>query len=64
MRRQTSCVSADLEGPAATCEANGVAGQDLLNLTVTGFCEDLRLTPFAAKKVVDARNAFLSGPAA
>ena len=53
--------NADLEGPASTCEVNGVAGQDLFELSAIRFREELRLTPFAAEKVVSARNAFLSG---
>ena len=48
-------------GPASTCEVNGVAGQDLFELSAMRFREELRLTPFAAEKVVSARNAFLSG---
>ena len=50
----------DLEGPASVCEANGVAGPDFFDLGVSSFHADLRLTPFAAKKVVAARDGFLS----
>ena len=52
---------ADLDGPAATCEANGVSGQDLFELTVERLCADVRLTRFAAQKVVSARLAVVSG---
>ena len=53
---------ADLEGPAATCEASGVSGQDLFELTAKRLCADVRLALFAAQKVISARLAFLSGP--
>ena len=49
-------------GPAATCETNGVSGEDVFELSVEQFCADVRLTHFAARKVVSARQAFLSGP--
>jgi len=50
----------DLEGPATVCAANGVNGADLLRMTVSELCEDLRLTPFAAKKVCAAKAQFVA----
>ena len=50
---------ADLHGPAQVCRQNGVAGADLLELTEEGLQTDLRFTPFAARKIVRVRAAFL-----
>ena len=50
---------ADLHGPAQVCRQNGVAGADLLELTEAGLQTDLRFTPFAARKIVTVRDAFL-----
>ena len=52
---------ADLQGAAATCQANGVSGEDLFELCAARLRVDLKMTPFAARKVVQARNAFLHG---
>ena len=49
----------DLDGPAATCWASGVHGADLLDFTWEALRDDVRLTPFAARKVLAARDAFL-----
>ena len=49
----------DLDGPAATCWASGVHGADLLDFTWEALSDDVRLTPFAARKVLAARDAFL-----
>ena len=49
----------DLEGPAQICHASGVAGADLLSLSAEALVHDVRLTPFVARKVVAAREAFL-----
>ena len=51
--------SADIAGPAAACLASGVNGADLLVLTWEALLDDVRLTPFAARKVVAARDDFL-----
>ena len=51
----------DLEGPAQLCYASGVNGRDLLELTAETLCEEVRLSRFAARKVVAARDRFLSG---
>ena len=53
----------DLVGPAAYLADNGVDGLDLLDLTFATLTSDLRCTPFAARKVVRARDAFLQDPA-
>ena len=50
----------DLHGPAQVCRQNGVAGADLLQFSVTALAQDLRLTPFAARKIVSARDTFLA----
>ena len=51
----------DLAGPAAILGANGVNGADMVTMTETLLEQELRLTPFAARKVIQARDAFLSG---
>ena len=50
----------DLRGPAEVLRASGVAGADLLAWdTATELQVDLKLTPFAARKVLATRDAFL-----
>ena len=51
--------SKDLVGPAAYMGDNGVDGQDLLSLTFETLTSDLRCTPFAARKVLCARDQYL-----
>ena len=51
--------SKDLEGPARILFANGVRGQDLKRFTNTDLKHDLRLSTFAARRILDARNAYL-----
>ena len=51
--------SKDLTGPAQLFEANGVNGADLLGFTATQLQTELRMTVFAARKVVAARESFL-----
>ena len=51
----------DLAGPAAALFANGVNGADLLEATEDLLVKDVRLTPFAARKILAARDAFLVG---
>ena len=53
---------ADLEGPAATLFSNGFSGADLFDYGVTALVTDLRLSTFAARKVIAARDAFLATP--
>ena len=52
---------ADLQGPAARRQANNVSGEDPFELCAERLRDDLKMTPFAARKVVQARNAFLHG---
>ena len=51
----------DLVGPAAVLFASGVNGGDLLDLDEAALVTDVRLTPFAAQKLVRARDAYLAG---
>ena len=51
----------DLAGPAASLFSSGVNGSDLLGVDEATLVRDLRLTPFAARKVLRARDAFLGG---
>ena len=51
----------DLAGPAVTLFNNAVNGADLLAVDLETLVQDVRLTPFAAKKVLAARDAFLAG---
>ena len=53
--------SRDLVGPAAALFASSVNGGDLLTLTQDILVKDVRLTPFAARKVVAACDAPLVG---
>ena len=55
---------ADLQGPASACEASGVDGRDLFAMEASTLREDVRLSPFAARKVLAARDFFLSGSSA
>ena len=54
--------SKDLAGPAQVLEANGVSGADLVAMTAAQLQTELRMSVFAARKVVVARDAFLSAP--
>jgi len=48
----------DAAGPAAVFRANAVAGRDLLAFgCVSEVVADLRMTPFAARKVLELRDA-------
>lgn len=51
----------DLEGPSAVLFASSVNGADLLEATKEVLVKEVRLTPFAARKVLRARDAFLTG---
>ena len=53
----------DLDGPARTMVANGVRGRDLIGLTHDELIEDLKLSRFAAGRVLEARDAFLASAA-
>ena len=52
----------DLAGPAAVLHASGVNGADLLTVDEAALVNDVRLTPFGARKVLRARDVFLAGP--
>ena len=49
----------DLSGPATQLHSSGVNGSDLLDMSREVLQESVRLTPFAARKVMEARDAFL-----
>ena len=49
----------DLAGPAEQTQRSGVNGVVLLVLSRQQLCTDVLLTPWAARKVVAARDAFL-----
>ena len=51
----------DLAGPAELTRVSGVHGADLLQLSINELSHDIRLTPFAARKVDAARDEFLRG---
>ena len=50
---------ADLLGPAASLLNQGASGEDLFAFTQDQLVTELRLTPFAAKKVLRRRDDFL-----
>ena len=52
--------SHDLQGPAAVLFANGFAINDFANVDVKTLTDDIRLSIFAARKVLAARDTFLS----
>ena len=54
-------LSRELRGLADACFTNGVNGEDLCALDLEAAVADLRLTPFAAKKLLAARAAFCAG---
>ena len=49
----------DLAGPAELARVSGVNGADLLMLSAEELSSEVRLSPFAARKVVAARGAYL-----
>ena len=52
--------AADLAGPATTMFANGVNGCDLATMNAETLTKELRLSTFAARKVIARRDAFLA----
>ena len=52
----------DLAGPAAALSASGFNGHDFARTDFAELTADLRLTPFAAKKVLSARASYLGAP--
>ena len=55
--------ASDLDGPARTMVANGVRGKDLMALSHEDLIDDLKLSRFAAGRVLGARDAFLASTA-
>ena len=53
----------DLDGPARTMVANGVRGRDIISLSRDELIEDLKLSRFAAARILEARDAFLASAA-
>ena len=51
----------DLAGPAELTRVSGVDGVDLLQLSINELSHDIRLTPFAARKVDATGDGFLRG---
>ena len=51
---------ADLVGPAKLLFQSGVNGADLIEFRIQELVDDLRLSAFAARKVLKARDDFLS----
>ncbi len=51
----------DLAGLASSLFASGVDGADLLQMDEKVLVSDVRLTPFAARKVLRVRDVFLAG---
>ena len=51
----------DLRGLADLCYASGVNGADIASFSLETVAEELRMTPFQAKKLLRARDAFLAG---
>ena len=51
---------ADLHGPASVLFANGVDGRDLVNLDAHVLTTDFRMSSFAARKILQARDNFLA----
>ena len=49
-------MGADLKGPAQVLRQNGVNGEDLSAFTLQALQKYLHLTPFAAAKVLKARD--------
>ena len=51
------CKRLDMVGPALSLQAQGVNGEDLLNIRDDKeFCRDLKVTPFVARKVLSLRD--------
>ena len=51
----------DLAGPASSLRTSGMDGADLLTLDEDVLVKDVRVTPFGARKILRARDAFLAG---
>ena len=53
----------DLDGPARTMVANGLRGRDLMSRPHEELLGDLKLSRFAAARILEARDAFLASAA-
>ena len=51
----------DMSGPASQLFPQSVNGSDLLALTEKELVEEVRVTPFVAKKLLKAREMLLAG---
>ena len=52
--------SRDLAGPAAAFRQNGVNGEDFVGFpSAESLEQDLRLTPFCARKLIRVRDTYL-----
>ena len=52
-------LSQDLEGPAKILQTQGFNGSDFLAATIESLVAELCCTPFAARKLLRARDLFL-----
>ena len=50
----------DMVGPAGHLFAQGMNGEDFAELSETDFIHEVKVTPFAARKLARIRDAFLS----
>ena len=48
-----------LEVPATYLQTQGVNGSDFFSLTCESLVQELRYTPFAAKKLMSVRDTYL-----
>ena len=55
--------AADVEGSARCLFSNGVRGKEFVDLAADVLVTDLRLSQLAARKVLAARDGFLTSPA-
>ena len=55
-------VQAGMEVPAQQLRAQGVSGEDFVDVTASVLQTDLRMSPFTSKKLLRIRDAYLAGP--
>ena len=51
--------SSDMRGPATFFRTNAVNGEDFESMTLETLVQELRMTPFAARKVLRARDGLV-----
>ena len=56
---RTALEEEDMSGPAADLYRQGVNGADFLALSESAYVQDLRVTPFVAKKLLKLRAELL-----